>query len=454
MTKSLAAIVVPLALLTASACKNAPRQGGQVRATDSIAPAHRSVMVSTTADLLPALKAAAAGTTVLLQPGEYEISRTLVIPDGVTLLGSGAMKLDAQGRLPTGFDPWTRTVVKSAPGLEGDVLVLGNRSAVRGLAIEDAAGASSNNIVVVHSRHAGDVVTATLEDCEILSRNTEGGARRGVIIGSVVAATAAPTSRAGADSSTKLGESVALRMSHCIVHSPVGGGVFATNFASRGRVNVLLTENIIRGGLIASGGASRAYTVSGASTVIESRGNVFRADSGTPPTIPGWLVSAVATPPDPRVPADAATMDTLHVRSIGDRIEGFQTAISASGALRLRPDAEVLSGNVATLELKQTELRSVTADLDFAGARSLAAGAFPDSGNVLRLIASGVTGSGARGNAYVVTSGPAGTSWRSGNRVEVVGSLNAFARMNRGVTPPPTRQFFTAASNGVRTAVR
>lgn len=438
-----AAASVLLAVVAASACKNTPRRDASVAPADSNAPS-RPIVVATAAELIGALKSARPGSTVLLQPGTYEIANTLVVPDGVTVLGSGAMHLDARGRLPTGFDPPTRTVLKSAAGLTGDVMLLGNRSVARGLAIEDAAGRSSGYVVGVHSRGAGDVVSATLEDCEILNPNNDGVARERPIGGAVAAVTGAPTNPASADSSTKWGASVALRMSHCIVNSPAGIGVFATNFAPRGRVNILLTENIIGGGLTASGGASGAYAMSGASTGVESRGNVFRADSATRPTTAGWLLSAVSTPDDSSAPARASTKDTLRVRSIGDRIEGFQTAILASGALRLRSDAEALSENVVTLELQQTELRSTKVDLDLAGARSLSAGAFPDSGNALRLTASGMAGSGVRGNSYAATFGPPGTSWLAGNRVEVIGSPGAFASANPRIAPPPARVFFNA----------
>jgi hypothetical protein len=304
-------------------------------------------------------------------------------------------------------------------------------------------------MIVVHSRGAGDVVSATLEDCEILNPNQDAGTPDGPIGRSVLVTTPAPSSATSADSSARLGASVALRMSHCIVRSPRGTGVFAANFAPHGRVNLVLTENIIGGGLIVSGGASCAYAVSGASTVLESRGNVFRADSGTPSTTAGWLVSAVGAAHGTGGPPSGATKDTLYLRSTADRIEGFQTAISGSGALRLRPDAGVLAENLVTLEIQQTELKSVKADFDLAGARSFAAGAFLDSANVLRLIASGIAGSGARRNSYLGTSGPPGTSWRIGNRLEVIGTPGAFARANQRIAPLPARAFFNASASNV-----
>src|SRR5262245_47470279 len=99
MVKVVATGVACIALLATTACRDARPPGAVGGATDSI-PTQRSIVVSAAADLVPKLAAATAGTTVLLQAGEYEISHTLVIPDGVTLLGSGAMKLDTRGHLP------------------------------------------------------------------------------------------------------------------------------------------------------------------------------------------------------------------------------------------------------------------------------------------------------------------------------------------------------------------
>jgi hypothetical protein len=377
---------------------------------------------------------------VLLQSGEYEMSRTLVIPDGVTLLGSGAMKLDAGGRLPSGFDPTTRTVVKSTAGFQGDVLVLGNRSVVRGLTIEDVAGRSTGNVVVARTRGAGSEVSTTLEDCEVINPNHPGGTNEGPS-GSAVVAISPPLT---ANDTAGVGSSVELRMSHCIVRSPLGSGVFATNFAPRSRISLVLTDNIIVGGLTASAGASRPFAVSGATATVESRGNVFRADSATPPDVAGWLVSAVATPLEGAAP-QAASKNTLHLSSTGDRIEGFQVAIVASGAMRHIPQAGPLSENVATLELRQTEIRSLGADLVLSGAWSASAGVLSDAGNVLHVDAAGVTGSGARKNLFLMTAGPPGTTWQSGNRLELTGSAVAFAQMNKRIIPAPTPQVFHVA---------
>jgi hypothetical protein len=86
----------------------------------------------------------------------------------------------------------------------------------------------------------------------------------------------------------------------------------------------------------------------------------------------------------------------------------------------------------------------VKTDLDLAGARSVVAGTFADSGNVLRLIASGMAGSGQRESAYLATSGPPGTSWLAGNRIEVIGSTTVFARANHRIALP-RRELFRVA---------
>jgi hypothetical protein len=233
-------------------------------------------------------------------------------------------------------------------------------------------------------------------------------------------------------------------MSHCIVRSPLGSGVFATNFGPRSRISVVLTNNVIVGGLTVSAGESRSSPVSGASATVESRGNLFRADSATPPDVAGWLVTAAATPHGGIAPP-GASKNTLHMHSTSDQIAGFRAAIVASGALRLIPRAGTLSQNEATLELRQTEINSLGADLVFSGARSRSVGALTDAGNVLRVDAAGLTGSGARNNSFLVTDGPPGTTWPSGNRLEFTGSAFTFAQANPRIIPSPTPQVFHVA---------
>jgi hypothetical protein len=420
------------------ACQNASKQRTSLAAGDSITPAQRSIVVPTGADPVAAVARASAGTTVLFQPGEYEVSRTLVIPEGVTLLGSARMKRDAQGLLPIGFDSSTRTVLRSVAGMQGDVLILGNHSAVRGLTIEDVAGRAGN--VVVALTRGGEKVSATLEDCEVINPNRPVGAKEGPIGRAVVAVTAAPSAK----DSVRVGSSIELRMSRCIVRSPLGSGVFATNFAPRAHIGLVLTDNIIVGGMTASAAASRAIPVSGANTSVESRGNLFRADSATPPDIAGWLISAVATPHG-GVPPAATSKDTLYLRSTGDRIEGFRTGIVGTGAFRIIPQAGPLSENLATLELRQTEIRSLEVDLDLSGALSRSAGTLSDAGNVLRVDAAGVIGSGARKNSFVMTSGPPATTWQSGNRLELIGSALTFTKLNSRIIPSPHQEAFRVA---------
>jgi len=436
MVKAVLTGVACITLLAATACQNTPRKAASSSA-DSNGPAQRSIVVSTAADLVHALTSAAAGTTVLLQSGEYEISRTLIIPDGVTLLGSGAMRLDAHDRLPIGFEPESRTVLRSTAGFQGDVLVLRNRSVVRGLTIEDVAGRSEGNVVVARARGDGEAVSTTLEDCEVINPKHPDSNTEGPSGSAVVAITPSPTASDGVG----VGSSVELRMSHCIVRSPFGSGVFATNFGSRSRIIVVLTNNVIVGGLSVSGAASRSLPVSGASATVESRGNLFRADSATPPNVAGWFVTAAATPHRGITPS-STSKNSLHMRSTGDQIVGFHVAIVASGASRLMPEAGILSENEVTLELRQTEIKSLGADLVLSGARSRSAGALRDVGNVLRVDAAGLTGSGSRKNSFLVTDGPPGTTWPSGNRLEFTGTAVTFARANPRIIPSPTQKVF------------
>ena len=85
-------------------------------------------------------------------------------------------------------------------------------------------------------------------------------------------------------------------------------------------------------------------------------------------------------------------------------------------------------------------------DLELIGgwAKNVALGA--GDGNTVRVEFRGVTGSGTRANRYAdaaAFSGPLPAQLQgNGNRLEIVGDPQTFARTNRGIDPAPGAKFF------------
>jgi hypothetical protein len=141
---------------------------------------------------------------------------------------------------------------------------------------------------------------------------------------------------------------------------------------------------------------------------------------------------------------EAATENSARFYSVDDRIEGFVNAIVARGASRPLASSAAISFNSAVIEMHGTRLHSIGGDLNLAGASSLVPGTWPDAGNVLSVLAQGVTGSGQRNNVYKNVAGPPVTSLGEGNRLDMIGTLQAFTNTNVGILPPPPEAFFTA----------
>ena len=107
---------------------------------------------------------------IRVRAGTYDVSHALVVPEDASVFGEGVMLVD-ESRLPHGFDPAGRTVLRATSALVGDIVTLGNGAILRGLTIEDAPGRSGGNLVVVSSRAAGDSVAATIAECELINPN-------------------------------------------------------------------------------------------------------------------------------------------------------------------------------------------------------------------------------------------------------------------------------------------
>jgi hypothetical protein len=404
------------------------------------------IEVTTTPELLAALAPENAGQRIRLRAGTYDIDRPIAIPDGVTLEGEGRMLTDDAG-LPSGFGSGAHATLRMAANVPGDMLTLGSGVTIERLEVVDLAG-RSGNVVAVYSRHAGDQVTASIRETEIVNVNA---GFYGLYIQT-------RNLNLGGDPPPHEGAAIAVQMTGSLVGSAVGGrGVFAFNFAPLARVAVSLADNVL-GGITANGGVSLPDAVHDSEVRIESHGNLYRNEAGDPCAAPviGWNLSGGSGAPVP-VPAAGTSRNSLRMHSVGDRIEHFTTAILASGSRRYfgAPLAGESTDNSADLELVNATLETPSCggapfvrDLDLMGAYSASDVLAPGSGNTLRVAIRGVTGSGPRLNLYADAGGasaPLPTSNQgTGNRLVVVGSPEAFARTNRQIDPAPAPEFFTS----------
>jgi len=146
--------------------------------------------------------------------------------------------------------------------------------------------------------------------------------------------------------------------------------------------------------------------------------------------------------------------NTLRMRSVNDRIEGFRLGVHAAAARRLKETSGPLSGNRVDLDMSGTTIRTVdavsapvgvaAADLSLHGAMAgvgygtrstLAIG----DDNELRASIKGASGSGLRANVFSNVTGPVLPSARGRhNRLIVAGDASDFARANPGIEPVPT----------------
>ena len=85
-------------------------------------------------------------------------------------------------------------------------------------------------------------------------------------------------------------------------------------------------------------------------------------------------------------------------------------------------------------------------DLELVGGWAKNAALPAGDGNTVRAELRGVTGSGTRSNRYAnaaAFSGPLPARLQGiGNRLEIVGDPQTFARTNRGINPAPGAKFF------------
>ncbi len=416
----------------------------QILAAEADAP--DPIVVYSIEGLQEALTDDNAGRVIVLSSGSYQTEVPLVVPDKVTLMGEGVM---LGGQVPTEFEPGSVTSIVAAPGFVGDLLTLGDGSAIIGLQLEQAAGfPAPGNIVTVASRHSGDSITVAIEDCELINPNSSGVGPLGPIGEGVLITTrnafgpAPPAAHEDAQ--------ITLRMEHSVIRSSAGAtGVFAINFGARGLITAELKHNYILGGLRVAGGVSRGDATSDAMVQIESVQNVYESPDSPVPTI-GWQIYGGSSTPIP-IPTGVASSNTVYVSSTDDRILGFTTSILGIGAQKFFDQPQQpLSNNLVDLRIRGLEMRTANtvgaADFRLVGANS--DGEYtPGNGNVLRVLMRNSTGSGYADNLYANSFGPSlEENLGVDNRLEFVGSVNAFQTTNVAIDPLPGEEFFNGGN--------
>jgi hypothetical protein len=346
------------------------------------------------------------------------------------------MQFDSSG-LPTGTALAGETRLRSTVSLFGDVVTLGDGARLANLVIEDIAD-RAGNVVAISTRYVGDVVFASIAQCELINPNAAGIQPPG------------PTGHGVLLISRNLGfnfdppphddSAISLNMAGSIVRSPGGGsGVMAINFASRSRIAVELRGNVIGGGVVAAGGVSRPDDTYDSSVRIESHKNLYRSDSPLPTEV-GWQLDGGADAPIPGLVAGTTIANEIYFRSTLDRIEGFAGGILARGGRRISALAGQISLNQVEINATQLEMVTTTRDLELYGDFSFAPGVTAGADNLLRLGLRRANGSGVSDNQY----GDSNVVPAGGNQFEVPGSSVAFGHNNSGIDPLPAAEFFTS----------
>jgi hypothetical protein len=397
--------------------------------------ASRSIVVTTAAELDAALSPGAGDLTIFMQRGTYLLDHAIQVPDNTALIGEGTMLYDGEG-LPTGFAPEGRTVIAAIPGVTGNFVTLGDGASLQGLVIQDVVrpALTGGSVVVVLSRNPGDSVSAQVAECEIINPNpVTGPGLTGAVGRGLMARTVNGVGGAAPHEQSQL----SVHLPQSIIRSPgFGDGIFAINNASGSHIELHLRRNVV-GKLGANGGVSRQDSTVGATMLIQSIGNLYRADNPAPTSI-GWQLNGGRDAPMlAPVIAGETLNNKLSIHSIDDQIEGFGRAIVATAGMRMSAAAGVISSNEMELILEGTRVVSTVSDFQLFGARNLLGTA---NGNELRVTMHNVVGSGPRTNTY----GDAASNLGIGNRLIITGNLNAFSRTNEAILPMPGEQFFTA----------
>ncbi len=427
-----------------------------------------TAVISSSAELVAALVPANAGRRIRIRAGTYDLVQPLTVPDGITLEGEGVMRFAPDGH-PTGFANGPRTTLRMTANVGGDVLTLGSGVTVRNVEVVDLAG-RSGNVVAVASRRPGDSVSATIIESVIVNPNPLTIGAGGALGRGLHITTRNPNM--GADPPPDEAAVVAVRLLRSVIRSPAGGGgFFAFNFSANSRISVEITRSVIGGSNEANGGVSRPDAVHDSEVHITSQGNIYRNEWGDrcASALLGWNLTGGSGAPIP-LALPVTARNRLHMRSVDDRIDGFTTGVLATGSRRFfaAPLNEAPNGNHIDLQLISTSISTPpcasigrggghatglaseqlvdVGDLQLFGGWVTNAALAAGDGNTVRAELRGVTGSGRRFNRYAnvgTLSGPVSAQLQGiGNRLEIVGDPQTFARTNRGIDPAPGAKFF------------
>ena len=127
----------------------------------------------------------------------------------------------------------------------------------------------------------------------------------------------------------------------------------------------------------------------------------------------GWQLLGGSSAPHATTPTPGVFRNTLRVRSLDDRIEGFRVAVHAAAGRRVLDTSGPVSDNRMELDMTGTTFRTLDAGADLSlhgalvesapgGDTRIAVG----DGNELRARISGASGSGPRANVFSNVSGP------------------------------------------------
>jgi hypothetical protein len=322
-----------------------------------------TLTVRNAVELYAALAGATRGQSIHAIGGLYELDRPLVVPDGVALAGDGEMRVDASGT-PQGWGNIVTTLHVSEPFV-ANVVTLGDGASLRGLKIvqrsvapeqtarAQTGGNDTPNVVAIVSRRPADELSATIRECEIVNPNPfninrSGPGGRAIVVTTLHAdPPLVPATHAAAH--------LTVTIERSIVRSGDSNTLFAANFAPQARIDLKLRDNRFEGLLSASGGVSRVDLVSDATTTLESTHNVY-VRTGSFADL-GWQLLGGSSAPHPTTPTPGAFRNTLRVRSLDDRIEGFQVAVYAAAGRRVGDTSGPVSDNRMELDMTGTTIR-------------------------------------------------------------------------------------------------
>jgi hypothetical protein len=398
------------------------------------------------AALKAALRPSINGRIIQMAAGRYLVDSPLVVPDNVTLQGAGTrgMRLDSEGLPSRGLGPGPHTRLRARSSLVGDMITLGNGARLRRLIIEDVAGRASGNLVVVGSRKAQDIISATIEHCELINpKPSSADPAAGPIGRGLLVFTRNPVGTVPAAPHT--GASITVAVRRCLFRAPANGsGIFAINFAPEGEVALHLVENLIGGGLDANGGVSRPVPVTDARLTIVSQKNLYRFD-GTGIAGTGWLLHGGGSAPIPTFASPFTNGNQFRLVSQDDRVEGFAVGIHAAGGWRTFEVSGEVNDNALDIRMTNTLIRSTHVDLILMGAESGDATYSAGNNNHLVIEMKGVSGSGPRLNFYAdagTNGGAQITNPGTGNFLRFAQTLANFTALNSAIAPLPPQLHF------------